>query len=86
MPAKMTAKLLAARRAGVAVPLLHIGAVNPTKLESGANLPDLHSPFWAPELSPHSLCWFREVTMLMDLLGTNFRLPISLTRVKYRGG
>jgi hypothetical protein len=31
---------------------LHIGAVDSVALASGKNLPDLHSPFWAPELKP----------------------------------
>jgi hypothetical protein len=56
-------------RAGVRAVLLHIGAVNPPVLTTGAKLPDLHSPQWFPELEPtlRSLV-AAEVVMLTDLL------------------
>jgi hippurate hydrolase len=56
-------------RAGVRAVLLHIGAVNPAELASGAKLPDLHSPKWVPELEPtlRSLV-AAEVVMLTELL------------------
>src|SRR6266700_1386806 len=53
MPAKMTSEDFSAYgRAGVRAVLLHIGAVSPAELASGAKLPDLHSPKWFPELEP----------------------------------
>ena len=70
MPAKMTSEDFSAYgRAGVRAVLLHIGAVNPVALASGARLPDLHSPQWFPELEPtlRSLV-SAEVVMLMELL------------------
>jgi amidohydrolase len=70
MPAKMTSEDFSEYgRAGVRTVLLHIGAVSPATLESGAKLPDLHSPQWFPELEPtlRSLV-AAEVVMLMDLL------------------
>src|SRR5258708_4702159 len=56
-------------RAGVRAVLLHIGAVNPAELASGAKLPDLHSSKWIPELEPtlRSLV-AAEVVMLTELL------------------
>jgi hippurate hydrolase len=72
MPAKMTAEDFSQYgRAGVPAVLLHIGAVSPAALASGKKLPDLHSPFWAPELEPTlGALVSAEVIMLMDLLGT----------------
>ena len=70
MPAKMTSEDFSAYgRAGVRAVLLHIGAVNPAELASGAKLPDLHSPKWVPELEPtlRSLV-AAEVVMLTELL------------------
>jgi len=70
MPAKMTSEDFSAYgRAGVRAVLLHIGAVNPAELASGAKLPDLHSAKWAPELEPtlRSLV-AAEVVMLTELL------------------
>ena len=70
MPAKMTSEDFSAYgRAGVLAVLLHIGAVNPAELASGAKLPDLHSPKWVPELEPtlRSLV-AAEVVMLTELL------------------
>jgi hippurate hydrolase len=72
MPAKMTAEDFSQYgRAGVPAVLLHIGAVSPAALASGEKLPDLHSPFWAPELEPTlRRLVSAEVIMLMDLLGS----------------
>ncbi len=73
MPAKMTSEDFSAYgRAGVRAVLLHIGAVSPEKLASGAKLPDLHSPQWFPELEPtlRSLV-AAEVVMLTDLLAAD---------------
>jgi len=70
MPAKMTSEDFSEYgRAGVRAVLLHIGAVSPTTLASGARIPDLHSPQWFPELEPtlRSLV-AAEVVMLTDLL------------------
>ena len=73
MPAKMTSEDFSQYgRAGVSAVLLHIGAVSPAALARGDKIPDLHSPFWAPELEPtlHALV-SAEVIMLMELLGAN---------------
>ena len=73
MPAKMTSEDFSEYgRAGVPAVLLHIGAVNPAILASGAKVPDLHSPEWFPELEPtlRSLV-AAEVVMLMDLLAAH---------------
>jgi hippurate hydrolase len=72
MPAKMTGEDFSRYgRAGVPAVLLHIGAVNPAALASGEKVPDLHSPFWAPQLEPTlGALVSSEVTMLMELLGT----------------
>jgi len=72
MPAKMTSEDFSQYgRAGVSAVLLHIGAVNPVILASGTKPPDLHSPFWAPELKPTlGALVSAEVIMLMELLGT----------------
>lgn len=56
-------------RAGVPSVLLHIGAVSAAALASGKTLPDLHSPFWAPELEPTLRAMVSaEIVMLRDLL------------------
>jgi hypothetical protein len=73
MPAKMTSEDFSEYgRAGVRAVLLHIGAVNPATLASGAKVPDLHSPQWFPELEPtlRSLV-AAEVVMLTDLLAAH---------------
>src|SRR5450631_263039 len=69
MPSKMTSEDFSEYgHAGVRAVLLHIGAVNPATLASGAKIPDLHSPQWFPELEPtlRSLV-AAEVVMLTDL-------------------
>src|SRR5580765_2407547 len=70
MPAKMTSEDFSAYgRAGVRAVLLHIGAVNPAALASGAKIPDLHSPQWFPELEPTLRCLVSaEVVMIQELL------------------
>jgi hippurate hydrolase len=72
MPAKMTSEDFSQYgRDGVSAVLLHIGAVNPAALAKGDKIPDLHSPFWAPELEPTLRALVSaEVIMLMNLLGT----------------
>lgn len=73
MPAQMTSEDFSEYgRAGVRAVLLHIGAVNPARLASGAKVPDLHSPQWFPELEPtlRSLV-AAEVVMLTDLLAAH---------------
>lgn len=70
MPAKMTSEDFSEYgRAGVRAVLLHIGALSPAVLATGAKHPDLHSPQWVPELEPtlRSLV-AAEVIMLTDLL------------------
>ena len=70
MPSKMTSEDFSEYgRAGVPAVLLHIGAVSPATLTSGAKVPDLHSPQWFPELEPtlRSLV-AAEVVMLRELL------------------
>ena len=57
MPAKMTSEDFSAYgRAGVSAVLLHIGAVSPATLSSGAKIPDLHSHSgflnWNPRCDP----------------------------------
>jgi len=59
--------------AGVHAVLLHIGAVDPARLEasrkSGVPLPGVHSPMWAPELEPTLKAAIRaETAILTDLL------------------
>jgi len=61
--------------AGVHAVLLHVGAVDPVKLEasrkSGVPLPGLHSPMWAPEREPTIKAAIgAETAVLMDLLNT----------------
>jgi hippurate hydrolase len=59
--------------AGVRAVLLHIGAVDPAKLEaahqSGVEVPGLHTPQWAPERKPTlKAAITSETAVLMDLL------------------
>ena len=59
--------------AGVRAVLLHIGAVDPAKLEaarqSGVQVPGLHTPQWAPEREPTLKAAITgETAVLMDLL------------------
>jgi hippurate hydrolase len=59
--------------AGVRAVLLHIGAVDPGKLEqarkSGVSPPSVHSPLWAPEYEPFLKAAMRaEVAVLLDLM------------------
>lgn len=74
MPAKMTSEDFAFYgAAGVPSALLHIGAVNPAKLEearrTGIPVPAPHSPEWAPEYQPTLKGAMRaEVTALLELL------------------
>jgi amidohydrolase len=74
MPAKMTSEDFAQYgAAGVPSALLHIGAVNPAKLEesrrSGIPVPAPHSPEWAPDYEPTLKGAIRaEVTALIELL------------------
>ena len=60
-------------RAGVRAVLLHIGAVDPAKLEaarkSGVPVPTVHSPLWAPVYEPTiKAAILAEAAILMDLL------------------
>jgi hippurate hydrolase len=74
MPAKMTSEDFAYYgTAGVPIALLHIGAVNPARLEesrrSGVPVPAPHSPEWAPEHEPTlKAAILAEVTALLELL------------------
>jgi hippurate hydrolase len=74
MPAKMTSEDFAEYgAAGVPIALLHIGAVNPRKLEdarrTGIPVPAPHSPEWAPDHEPTLKGAIRaEVTALLELL------------------
>jgi amidohydrolase len=74
MPQKMTSEDFALYgQAGVPSVLLHIGAVNPEKLEaaraSGIPVPAPHSPSWAPDAEPTLKGAVRaEVTALLELL------------------
>jgi amidohydrolase len=74
MPAKMTSEDFAQYgAAGVPSALLHIGAVNPAKLEesrrSGIPVPAPHSPEWAPDYEPTLKgAMLAEVTALLELL------------------
>ena len=74
MPAKMTSEDFAQYGAsGVPIALLHVGAVNPAKLEesrkTGIPVPAPHSPEWAPEYEPTLKGAIRaEVTALLELL------------------
>ena len=74
MPAKMTSEDFAQYGAsGVPIALLHVGAVNPAKLEesrkTGIPVPAPHSPEWAPDYEPTLKGAIRaEVTALLELL------------------
>jgi amidohydrolase len=74
MPAKMTSEDFAQYGAsGVPIALLHIGAVNRSKLEesrkTGIPVPAPHSPEWAPEYETTLKGAIRaEVTALLELL------------------
>jgi hippurate hydrolase len=74
MPAEMTSEDFSQYGlAGVRAVLLHIGAVDPEKLEasrqSGTPLPKLHTPQWAPEREPTLKAAITgETAILMDLL------------------
>jgi hippurate hydrolase len=76
MPAKMTSEDFSEYGlAGVPSALLHIGAVDPSKLaaarKSGIPVPAPHSPEWAPEREPTLKGAIRaEVTALLELLRT----------------
>jgi hippurate hydrolase len=73
MPAKMTSEDFAQYAlAGVPSALLHIGAVNASKLAKAAEtnlpVPAPHSPEWAPELEPTLKAAIRaETTELLEL-------------------
>lgn len=73
MPAEMTSEDFSQYGlAGVHAVLLHIGAVDPAKLEaarqSGVPLPKLHSPQWAPEREPTiKAAITAETAVLLDL-------------------
>jgi hippurate hydrolase len=61
------------RLAGVRAVLLHVGAVDPAKLEeshkSGVPVPGVHSPLWAPEREPTlKAAITAETAILMDLM------------------
>ena len=61
--------------AGVRAVLLHVGAVDPVKLEAarkaGIYLPGLHSPQWAPEREPTlKAAIAAETAILLDLMQT----------------
>ncbi len=77
MPAKMTSEDFANYGlAGVKAVLLHIGAVEPTRLDaamkSGMPLPGPHSPQWAPEYKPTiKAAITAETSILLDLLGSS---------------
>ncbi len=74
MPAQMGAEDFSQfALAGVRSVLLHVGAVNATKLaashKSGVPVPSVHSPLWAPEVEPTIKAAIRaETAILMDLL------------------
>jgi len=73
MPAEMTSEDFSQYGlAGAHAVLLHIGAVDPAKLEaarqSGVPLPKLHSPQWPPEREPTIKAAFTaETAVLLDL-------------------
>jgi amidohydrolase len=73
MPAKMTSEDFANYGlAGVKAVLLHVGAVEPTRLaqaqKSGINLPGPHSPQWAPDFKPTvNAAITAETAILLDL-------------------
>jgi hippurate hydrolase len=74
MPQKMTSEDFAEYGlAGVPSVLLHIGAVDPSKLnqarQTGIPVPAPHSPEWAPDREPTLKAAVRaEVTALIELL------------------
>lgn len=74
MPAKMTSEDFANfGQAGIKSVLLHVGAVEPTKLASaraaGKYPPGTHSPQWAPEFKPTVRSFITaETAILLDLL------------------
>lgn len=74
MPAKMTSEDFAQYgAAGVPIALLHVGAVNASKLEesrrTGVPVPAPHSPEWAPEIEATLKAAVRaEVAALLELL------------------
>jgi hippurate hydrolase len=73
MPAKMTSEDFANYgQAGIKAVLLHVGAVEPSKLaaaqKSGVNLPGPHSPQWAPDFKPTVRSFIiAETAILLDL-------------------
>jgi amidohydrolase len=73
MPAKMTSEDFANYgQAGVKAVLLHVGAVEPTRLataqKNGVNLPGPHSPQWAPDFKPTvRAAVIAETAILLDL-------------------
>jgi hippurate hydrolase len=81
MPAKMTSEDFANYGlAGAKAVLLHIGAVEPAKLDAarkiGVPLPGPHSPQWAPEYKPTlQAAITAETAMLLDLLGNQKSTP-----------
>ena len=59
--------------AGVTATMLYVGGVEPAKFaaakQSGAVVPGLHSPFWAPDREPTlKTAITAETAMLMDLM------------------
>jgi hippurate hydrolase len=76
MPAKMGSEDFSQYGlAGVRTVLLHVGAVDPAKLEeslkTGVPVPDVHSPFWAPVREPTIKAAITvETAILTDLLKT----------------
>lgn len=74
MPAKMGSEDFSQYGlAGARAVLLHVGAVDPAKLaeakQSGAPVPDVHSPLWAPVREPTiKSAVVAEVSILMDLM------------------
>jgi hippurate hydrolase len=76
MPAKMGSEDFSQYGlAGVKAVLLHVGAVDPAKLDeskkTGVSVPDVHSPLWAPVREPTiKAAITAETAILMDLLKT----------------
>ncbi len=74
MPAKMGSEDFSQfGLAGVRAVLLHVGAVDPARLEearrSGVPVPDVHSPLWAPEREPTiKAAITAETAILLDLM------------------
>jgi hippurate hydrolase len=75
MPAKMTSEDFANYgQAGIKAVLLHVGAVEPSRLaaarQAGKYPPGTHSPQWAPEFKPTVRSFILgETAILLDLLG-----------------